>query len=124
MTPDNQRAVYLQRVAGRAGMLSLPGGRARRKLHVSVASLTASARACLRTKRALLAGEARAETAFALDYFSVSSPACATCASCGEVRPLTPTAPMHLPFATIGSPPSSGVTTGMPMMALRPPAMA
>ena len=42
-------------------------------------------------------------------YFNASAPALATCASCSEVAPDTPTAPTILPSTMSGIPPSSGL---------------
>jgi hypothetical protein len=44
-----------------------------------------------------------------IGYFSASIPALAICASCADVTPDTPIAPMILPSTTIGMPPSSGL---------------
>jgi len=42
-------------------------------------------------------------------YFSASTPAFATCPSCGAVPPETPIEPMILPSAMSGMPPSMGL---------------
>src|SRR5206468_11208029 len=42
-------------------------------------------------------------------FVNASAPALATCASCSDVAPDTPTAPMILPSTMSGIPPSSGL---------------
>src|SRR6267143_6268579 len=53
-----------------------------------------------------LASPARPARAY---FVNASAPALATCASCSDVAPDTPTAPMILPSTMSGIPPSSGL---------------
>ena len=58
-------------------------------------------------------------------YFQLSEPTLALAEEiCRAVPPLTPMAPITLPPAISGIPPSLGIVPGMPRMACRPPARA
>ena len=64
----------------------------------------------LRVRERRAAGGEATPTRRGCAYFvNASAPAFATCASCSEVAPDTPTAPMILPSTTSGIPPSSGL---------------
>ena len=58
---------------------------------------------------------------FSSVYLRLCAPALATCASCTEVTPDTPMAPMTWPSTMIGTPPSREVSNGADKNAWRPP---